>query len=307
MEPVSYSVDAGAGVITLGDPEAGNRLNSTMLESLERHLTTAVADDSVRAVVLRSSGATFCLGMDLDALLAGDISIGPTPAATPSNVPVPDPFASAAADASRPVAIPALETAVRRYGTILQLLSSCPKPTVALVQGAVKAGGVGLTSACDIVLADENATFELSEVLLGLIPANVLPYLVAWRCTPHRARYLVLTARRVDADEAVAFGLAEEAFPTDAFEKSVRGVLKQLLRANPAAIDASKRFTRELARAEREEGIERAVSELVRLIQLPEVRDGIAAFSEGDLPPWFAPYKPAGKLGISGNAEDSVP
>ena len=147
--PVLYEPESGLGLISLMDAAGGNRLNPLSLKLLIAALDQALADATVRAIVLRAAGpagSAFCLGMDLDKLsssLGQEGNLG------------------------------ARRQAVLDYGSLLERISSCGKPVIALVGGAVKAGGVGLVAACDIVLAASSASFELSEVLFGLIPANL--------------------------------------------------------------------------------------------------------------------------------------
>jgi enoyl-CoA hydratase/carnithine racemase len=139
-----------------------------MLTALESALEGAIANPSIRAVALVAdgpAGAPFCHGMNLDSL-ATSLDADNEPRAQ----------------------------AIAMYGRVLELLAFGPKPSLALVGGSVKAGGVGLVAACDFVIATSQANFELSEVFFGLIPANVLPYLTAWRLSPARAKFYTLSA-----------------------------------------------------------------------------------------------------------------
>ncbi|HUX14250.1 MAG TPA: enoyl-CoA hydratase-related protein, partial [Spirochaetia bacterium] len=131
------------------------------------------------------------------------------------------------------------------------------------------------------------------EVRFGLIPANVLPYLLRWRMSPQKARYLVLTARRLSAAEAAGMGLVDEVCSSETLEKEVRALVKGLLRSSPSAIEAGKRATAEWADLSRNDAIERAVALLESLVNDPVTQADIAGFESGDLPPWFAAYKPA--------------
>ena len=140
----------------------------------------------MRAILLRSNGPAFCLGMDLARL-------------------------GRARAARRPGA--EAEKAVDRYAGVLKAIFSATLPVVCLVEGEVKAGGVGLVCACDIVVAGERATFELGEVIFGLIPANVLPYMLSLRMAPQKARYLVMSSRRISASEALRLNLVDEVVP----------------------------------------------------------------------------------------------
>jgi enoyl-CoA hydratase/carnithine racemase len=185
-----------------------------------------------------------------------------------------------------------IRQALDLYGEVLYSLYTSPKPAVCIVDGAVKAGGVGIVSACDIVLSSNQTTFEMGEVLFGLIPANVLPYLLAQRVNPQKARYLVLTAKKLDAEESYRLGLVDELFEDKDFERGVRNVLKGLLRSSPAALAEAKRFTHLLLGKDLQEARSMAAREFIKMIGSPEVLRGIEAFSAGELPEWFGRYRP---------------
>jgi enoyl-CoA hydratase/carnithine racemase len=171
-----------------------------------------------------------------------------------------------------------------------------PLPVVCLVQGEVKAGGVGLACACDIVVATEAASFELGEVLFGLIPANVLPYLLL-RLPPQKARCLVLGSTRVAAAEALRLNLVDELLPSSALaERRLREIFGRLLRSSPRALSQAKDFTAALIGKTPGQAAALARRRLLRLLRDPQALQGVKAFRDGDLPPWFSRFKPAGAL-----------
>ena len=174
--------DSNLAVITMQHSSWGNRLNKKNLEDLYQAIYTSIKDPEVRALLLRSNGSRFCLGMDLNYLQ--DVR----------------------KDKKR------IEKAIELYTDVLSTIYKSPKPVIALIEGEVKAGGIGLIAACDIVIASENSSFALSEVLLGLIPANVLPYLLCLRIPPQKAKYLILTAKKISAREAEILNLVDEVF-----------------------------------------------------------------------------------------------
>jgi enoyl-CoA hydratase/carnithine racemase len=255
-------IDSGLTVITLADSEGGNRLNMDSLSELSHAINAALMNDEVRVILIRSNGANFCLGMDLVFLTdaEGDRSIG--------------------------------EYAVGLYVDLLLKIYESPKPVIALVDGEVKAGGIGLVAACDIVIASENSSFSLTEVLFGLIPANVLPFIFGLRLTPQRARYLIMTAKRVSADEAKIIGLVDEVFSEDDLEKETRAIIKNLFRANPSAISLTKHFTMSIMFKELNESTNMAKEKLLELVGKPEIINAVKAFNEGSTPEWFAKFKP---------------
>jgi methylglutaconyl-CoA hydratase len=259
MASVEYYGDGGAGVITLARSSEGNRLNLDSLKELHVALHAALEDKAVRIVLLRSNGAVFSLGLDFGA--------------------VTDENSSA-------------EEAVGLYRGILYTLFTCAKPVITVVQGDVKAGGLGIVCASDIVLAAENASAELSEVIFGLIPANVLPYLLQTRVPVSKARYLILTAKRLDAREAYSLGLFDEVFPQEQLEKGVKKVCKQLFRSSPEALARTKAFTVKLMEAPFSRRPALAEGELLEIFGNEKSRQAIIQFQEGELPSWFAAFSP---------------
>lgn len=261
MSRVCSSQDSHVSLITLNDPENGNRLNVRILESLVTAFDEARRDKETRTILFRARGDAFCLGMDLGGWKDDGI---------------PD----------------AADDAIRLYSNLLWDMFTCPKPVLCLVSGQVKAGGMGLLCASDIVMSTDQSSFELGEVLFGLIPANVLPYLLALRVPVQKARYLTLTAKRLSADEAHGLGLVDEVFPTDSAEKGVRTILRGLLRASPDALAELKAFTVTFLEDTFGESREKARTKLLQLIGHPRFRQAISAFEEGRLPDWCLRYRP---------------
>ena len=269
MSLVEQQLDAGVAIITLQDAEHGNLLTPRIVEELASAFERSVRDLQARAVLLRSDGAAFCLGMDLG-LLATRAGRG------------------SQAEAKR---------AVGRYADLLAAMFRAPLPVVCLVQGEVKAGGLGLVCASDIVVATEAASFELGEVLFGLIPANVLPYLLALRVPPQKARYLMLSSMRITAPEALRLNLVDELLPSAQLaEQRLREIFGRLLRSSPQALSQAKDFTAELIGKTPGQAAALARRRLLRLLRDPAALQGVRAFRDGDLPPWFSRFKPKGPL-----------
>ena len=262
MSIIEYYVDSGLAVITMADSDNGNRLNPASLNGLMSALNKAENDDNVRAILLRSNGRNFCLGMDLVFLQNsdGEENVG--------------------------------KNTVVLYTEILLKMYRMPKPVISLIKGSVKAGGTGLAAASDIIIASDDSTFELSEVLLGLIPANVLPFLFSLRMSPQKARYLVLTAKNIGADEAKSYGLVDEVFPQDKLEKGLKSIIRTIFRAAPHALAETKKFTCDIYNKNIDDACSMAKSTLFELIAKDEVIAGISAFNEGDVPKWFDKCRP---------------
>lgn len=258
---VRTHIDSNLAVITMQDSKTGNRLNKASLEELSQSFHSSIQNPETRAVLLRSNGPQFCYGMDLDYLqsIQKDIHEG--------------------------------EIAVELFTELLSKIHKSPKPIIALINGDAKAGGIGLVAACDIVIASEQSTFELSEVFFGLIPANVLPFL-SLRLSLQKAKYLVLTAKKLSAQEAKSLNLVDEVFEEDSLEKEVKAIIKSIFRASPKALAEAKRFTQEIFHKTMDEACDLAKVKLLDLISEAEVLDGIKAFHAGELPIWFGKFKP---------------
>ena len=266
--------DSHVSVITLNDGEHGNLLSPEGLEGLGAAMDRSLKGPRVRAILLRSNGPAFCFGMDLGLLAAHE--------------------PHARADA---------EKAVDCYAGVLEKIFSAALPVVCLVEGEVKAGGVGLVCACDIVVAGERATFELGEVIFGLIPANVLPYMLALRVTAQKARYLVMSSHRISASEALRLNLVDELVAGGDVERRVREIFKRLLCSSPRALAAVKEFTAELIGKTPEEGSVLARRRLLEMMHDPPTLEGVKAFQEGHVPAWFSRFRPSRPLALSSARE----
>jgi enoyl-CoA hydratase/carnithine racemase len=277
---VSCTVDSGLALVTFQDLGQGNKLNPSSIAGLRQAFEQAVGDPSVKVIALRGGGKPgepFCLGMDLGQL-GGSLTAG----------------SSGTAD-------PAAEAGLRRatveaYGALLERMANCPKPVLAFVGGPAKAGGVGLVAACDVVFASASASFELSEVLFGLIPANVIPWLIGRRMSLQKARYLILGAVCLDATQAMACGLVDQICADETADSTVKSFLKTLMRAEPGALAETKAFLESLGGLSADRVRPHAVDTLLRLMERPETATAIKAFAEGSSPPWFQKFKPAGSL-----------
>ena len=270
MALVDQYVDSQVSVITLANGAHGNLLSPEGLAELAAAFDRSLGDPGVRAVLLRSNGPAFCLGMDLARLAAH----------------------------SAPGAVTDAEIEVDRFADVLQTIYSAPLPVVCLVDGEAKAGGVGLAVACDIIVAADHATFELGEVIFGLIPANVLP-LLTLRVAPQKARSLVLSSRRITAHEALHLDLVDEVVPTGDAERRVREVFKRLLCSSPRALAAAKEFTAELIGMTPLQGSARARQRLVEMMHDPQTAAGVNAFQDGHTPSWFSRFRPSRPLALA--------
>jgi enoyl-CoA hydratase/carnithine racemase len=216
-------------------------LNGATIRDLRDSLERAYSDEGVRVIVLRGAAEAFCRGMDLGA--AG----GP----------------------SKP------ERDVPEFASCLERIRLGPKPVVAAVGGAATAGGVGLAAAADLVIATSGATFGLTELMFGLVPAVILPYL-AERMGLARARLWGLAAHNWSAAEAQAAGLVDVVAPGEDLDRLLRAWTRRLGRARTAAVGIWKRYTAESRAMSSRAG---STVTLDRLRD-PHVLEGIRRFAE---------------------------
>ena len=166
--------------VVLCNPDAGNPLNRGLIDALHAVMDSVEQDTEISLMVLAAQGTVFCDGMD---------------------------FGEALATAGHPEQ--ALHHAVQRFHDLLDRMTRLPVIVASLVEGRVNAGGMGLVAACDLVLARETADFGLSEILFGLLPATVTPFLVR-RIGFQPVYRMALTAQRMNAQQALACGLVDE-------------------------------------------------------------------------------------------------
>ncbi|MBX6319334.1 MAG: enoyl-CoA hydratase/isomerase family protein [Pigmentiphaga sp.] len=252
METLSIT-KSGAGVarVEMARPEVFNAFDERMIAELAQVFAELGADASVRAIVLAGRGKAFSAGADIQWMQR----------------------------ASRATEAWNLEDA-RRFAAMLDAIASCPKPTVARVQGVALGGGVGLACACDLVVAARDARFAVSEARFGILPAVIGPYLVNAVGKRHALR-LALTASRIDAQEALQVGLAHRVVDAAELDAAVDAMVGELVANGPQALAEIKDLFGRLevgpVTAETRELTARTIS---RVRGTDEAREGFAAFLE---------------------------
>lgn len=212
LQLVTERVAGGILTVTLSRPEKRNALSGAMIEALHGALERAELDAAIRVVVIRGAGKDFCAGADLAELLASaDQDLG------------------------------ANEASALRLGALFERMRALPKGVVAAVRGRALAGGAGLATACDIVLAAESAEFGYPEIRRGFVPAMVMALLR--RLTGEkRAFELVASGRTVSAREALELGLVSRVIADDRFEEAVGEVGAALAGQSATAFALVKRL-----------------------------------------------------------------
>ena len=209
MNNIRMSVEGAIGRITLARPEKKNALDRATADELAEALF-ALTDSPVKVVAIDGEGPDFCAGADLAAL-------------------------EQMLDSPRQEHI----DDAKALGHVFHTIRRMEKPVVALVKGRAYAGGAGLASACDIVLAHEEARFAYPEVTIGFVPAMVMTMLR--RSVGEKQAFdLVSTGRVLSADEAKAIGLVSRVFAATEFDRLSKAVLDQLATQSASAMTATK-------------------------------------------------------------------
>lgn len=246
--PLSVAREGGVLTLTLNRPDKRNALSSALVEALHGALESADLDPEVRVVVLTGAGSDFCAGADLEELLAS-------------------------ADASPE----ANEASALRLGSLFTRMRAMPKPVIAVVRGRALAGGAGLMTACDVVIASAGAKVGYPEVLRGFVPAMVMTTLRR-QVGEKAALDLVLTGRLLEAEEARRAGLVSRVVPEEALEGEGRELARILAGAPASALAMTKQLFYQLDGQSVEQGIALGarVNALVR--QTPDFREAIGRF-----------------------------
>ncbi len=258
MSALTMSVQAGVQTITLSRPDVRNAFNDEVIAELKNAFLAVAHNSEVRCVVLAAEGSAFCAGADLNWMRRmADYT-----------------HAENLADAGE-------------LAAMLSAIYSCPKPTIARVQGDVVAGGVGLIAACDMVVSVDTAHFCLSEVKLGLIPATISPYVVRAMGARAAHRYF-LTAERFDAHEAHRIGLVHEVVSPEALDAQVAEWVRALVSASPNAVKACKKLLHDVAEREINATLIRQTVEGIADIRASsEGKEGVQSFLQKRKPDWL--------------------
>ncbi len=225
-ERVLLAVQGGVLTITLNRPEKKNAIDTPMIAALLGAIERADLDSEVRVVALRGAGTDFCAGMDLNELLAS---------------------ADKTVEENRQAAL--------RFGEIFIRIRKLPKPVVAVVHGRALAGGCGLATACDLLVAAESAKLGYPEVQRGFVPAIVMTLLK--RTVGEKVAFdLAATGRILSAPEAAELGLVSRVYEDSDFEEQVGEVLRALAASSASALAFTKQQFYQLDGLRFEDGIQ---------------------------------------------------
>lgn len=247
----------GICTLLLNRPNVHNAFDEFMIEDITNALQQLRANETVRILCVKGAGASFCAGANLNWMKR------------------------TAEYAQEENYRDAMKMAHMMYS-----LYSFPKPTVAVVHGAVYGGGVGLIACCDIVLAESSTVFSLSEVKLGLIPAVIGPYVVN-AMGPRIAKRYILTGERFDASAARRAGLVHESSEAELLAESEAELMRELLSCGPNAQKVAKSLVIDKFSPSMGEEIQKHTAALISSIRASEEgKEGVGAFLEKRSPAW---------------------
>lgn len=252
---IAATTAGGVARIALDSPHNRNALSDQLVRELQAALAAAAADEAVRCIVLTHTGGTFCAGADLTEASSG------------------------------PAGDPALARA-HQLVDLLEAIVGLDKPVIGRVDGHVRAGGMGLVAACDVVVAGPRSTFALTESRLGLA-ASVISLTVLPRVRPRDAGELFLTGEVFDADRAQRIGLVSRAVAdAESVEAAVGGFVASFAACSPQGLRESKALVTHDLRAGIARDRDRVARQSARLFTSEEAREGMAAFLERRPPRW---------------------
>jgi methylglutaconyl-CoA hydratase len=242
--------------VTLNRPDVRNAFNERVIEELTRWATEVAADEEVRVAVLAGAGKVFCAGADLT-------------------------WMSRMMSYTHDENVEDASAMAKMYASLDHL----PIPLVGRVHGAALGGGAGLVAICDIVVADEQATFGFTEVKLGIVPAVISPYVLT-KLGMSPARELFLTGMRFRAARAKEIGLVHAVVPEKDLDPTVTTYVNELLTAAPGAIATAKELLRKVWGRPVQDTIGLTADTIAARRVSEEGQEGMKAFLEKRRPNW---------------------
>ncbi len=248
---LEFELNNSVGTVWMNRPDKHNAMNAEMIGEIIDIFENLNDDETVRIVVLRGRGKSFCAGADLN-YMKGIAGFG---------------YEENYQDSLR-------------LAKCFNVIYTCAKPVIAVVQGAAIGGANGLLAACDYVYCADDTKFAFSEVKLGIVPATISPYVVK-RIGEFAARDLMLTGRRFTGKEAEWVRLVNKCFSAEEIEEQVANTISLLLTSGPAAMKACKQLIYDLFnRLTFDESIDYSARLIATLRASAEGQEGMASFLE---------------------------
>ncbi len=250
--------DYGVATVTINNPDKHNAFDDIIIAQLHAAFEAIENDQNVRIMILAAMGKSFSAGADINWMkrMAGYS------------------YEQNLQDA-------------KALAKMLKRLNTLSKPTIARVQGAAFGGAVGLVSCCDMAIASPRASFCLSEVKIGLVPATIAPYVIA-AIGPKASRRYFLTAERFSADEALNLGLLNNVVPGEELDDTIALLVSNLLNNSPQALGMAKQLIFDVANQTISNDLVTKTSELIASIRVSdEGQEGLSAFLDKRPASWL--------------------
>ncbi len=247
--------------VTLNRPQVKNALNPVLIGELRTVFQNLRDRRDIKVVILRGAGGTFCAGADLKNM---EQSI----------------------TEKRPGERDPIALNNREYGTFLEMVNTTPQVVVAAVEGYAIAGGFGLLCVSDVAICTEDAGFAMSETAIGIVPAQIAPF-VAARIGVPQTRHLALTAARFKGPEALRLGIVHHLVKDGAaLDTRLEEVLKQIDRCAPLANALTKAVVMKVGSEPLSSVLDFAADRFAEARRSPEAAEGLRAFAEKRQPKW---------------------
>jgi len=258
---IKLGFEAGVLSITFNRPEAKNALSREMTGEIGQAVDWVKGNAAVRIIVMRGAGGTFCAGGDIKGFREN--------------------WQLAESGDEKTIA-----ANNRRYGALLERMLALPQAIVAAVEGAAVGGGFGFAVVADIVLATEDARFGMPEAGMGLLPAQISPFVVR-RVGLAQAVRLGITLERVGGDEALRLGIVHKLVKDGAaLDAALADTIKAIKKAAPGAVGETKRLFAACANAPVGSSLDDAAFAFARAMKGEEAKEGVKAFIEKRKPGW---------------------
>jgi enoyl-CoA hydratase/carnithine racemase len=255
FESLLYDIDDRVATITINRPERRNALSWTVMTELRRAFAEAKADPDARVVVLTGAGdKAFSAGADLSGMAAGAGFVD-------------------------------LHDARGELARLFREVWELGKPTVARVRGYSLAGGFGVALMCDVVIAADDAQFGTPEIDVGLWPMMITAPMLR-SMPPKVALELMMTGRRVSADEALAIGFVNRVVPVEELDAAVAEVTSVLASKSPAVMKLGRDAFYAVLDQDAEHALRLLQAGLTLITQTDDAAEGILAFQEKRAPKW---------------------
>jgi methylglutaconyl-CoA hydratase len=248
LKNLLYKVEGGVAEIVLNRPEKMNSLDEKLIDDLRGMMNDFSVNKEVKVIVISGAEGNFCSGLYLDYL-----------------------------QKISEYDILQNKEDSGKFKDMLLSIYNCPKPVIAKVSGYCLAGGCGIASACDIIVADETAKFAYTEVKIGFIPAIVMMFLLK-RVSETHAKDLLLTARMINSEEALRIGLINHIVSSAEIESKTAEVCKELIKNSASSIKLTKEMFGAVSGMDFDKALEYACDLNAITRMTPDCKTGVAKF-----------------------------